>query len=174
MLPDAAEKALQDLKSRHEAVKTKAQQELRAVVEIEARRISGEEFSGFITELNKRIFDLVKSEDPSEKLGGIYAMDTLVDVECEESSTFITRFANYLRLLLPCSHVATMIMASRVMGHLAQAGGTLTADFVEFEVKRALEGLNSEKRVEQQRLAGGFGFDILRMKCSPLRCSAVR
>lgn len=41
----------------------------------------------------------------------------------------------------------------QVLGHLAQAGGTLTADFVEFEVKRALEGLNSEKRVEQQRLA---------------------
>ena len=33
-----------------------------------------------------------------------------------------------------------MIMASKVMGHLAQAGGTLTADFVEFEMKRALEG----------------------------------
>jgi FKBP12-rapamycin complex-associated protein len=85
--------------------------------------------------------------------GAAVAMDGLVDVECEESSTFITRFANYLRQLLPCNDVATMIMASKVLGHLAQAGGTLTADFVEFEVKRALEGLNSEKRVEQQRLA---------------------
>ena len=35
-----------------------------------------------------------------------------------------------------------------VLGHLAQAGGTLTADFVEFETKRALEGLNAEKRSE--------------------------
>ena len=44
-------------------------------------------------------------------------------------------------------------MASKVMGHLAQAGGTLTADFVEFEMKRALEGLNAEKRSEHHRLA---------------------
>ena len=35
-----------------------------------------------------------------------------------------------------------------MLGHLAQAGGTLTADFVEFETKRALEGLNAEKRSE--------------------------
>ena len=41
-----------------------------------------------------------------------------------------------------------MIMAAKVLGHLAQAGGTLTADFVEFEMKRALEGLNAEKRSE--------------------------
>jgi FKBP12-rapamycin complex-associated protein len=103
--------------------------------------------------LNRRIFDLVKSEEPHEKLGGIFAMDALVDVECEESPTFITRFANYLRLILPCNNVSTMIMASKVLGHLAQAGGTLTADFVEFEMKRALEGLNAEKRSEHHRLA---------------------
>jgi hypothetical protein len=41
-------------------------------------------------------------------------MDGLIDVECEESSTFITRFANYLRLLLPCNDVPTMITASKV------------------------------------------------------------
>ena len=82
-----------------------------------------------------------------------FAMDALVDVECEESPTFITRFANYLRLILPCNNVATMIMAAKVLGHLAQAGGTLTADFVEFETKRALESLNAEKRSEHHRLA---------------------
>lgn len=32
-------------------------------------------------------------------------------------------------------------------------GGTLTADLVEFEAKRALEGLNSDKRIENQRFA---------------------
>ena len=123
------------------------------MVEMEARQMSGEAFSAFIKKLNSCIFELVKSADPNEKLGGIYAMDALVDVECEESSTFITRFANYLRQLLPCNDVGTMIMASAVLGHLAQVGGTLTADLVEFEAKRALEGLNAEKRSENQRLA---------------------
>ena len=59
--------------------------------------MSRESFSAFIQELNARIFTLIKSEEPHEKLGGIFAMDALVDVECEESPTFITRFANYLR-----------------------------------------------------------------------------
>jgi hypothetical protein len=152
-LSHGAERALSDLQSRREQVKRKAMLDLRAAVEMEARQMSRENFSAFITELNRRIFDLVKSEDPHEQLGGIFAMDALVDVECEESPTLITRFANYLRLILPCNNVPTMVMASRVLGHLAQAGGTLTADFVEFEVKRALEGLNAEKRSEHHRLA---------------------
>jgi FKBP12-rapamycin complex-associated protein len=152
-LSHGAERALSDLRSKREHVKRKAMQDLRSAVEMEARQMSRENFSAFITELNRRIFDLVKSDEPHEKLGGIFAMDALVDVECEESPTFITRFANYLRLILPCNNVATMIMASKVLGHLAQAGGTLTADFVEFEMKRALEGLNAEKRSEHHRLA---------------------
>eukprot|EP00003_Mantamonas_plastica_P010783 TRINITY_DN2025_c0_g1_i1.p1 TRINITY_DN2025_c0_g1~~TRINITY_DN2025_c0_g1_i1.p1 ORF type:complete len:2240 (+),score=782.23 TRINITY_DN2025_c0_g1_i1:702-7421(+) len=45
-----------------------------------------------------------------------------------------------------------MVMASSTLGHLARAGGTLTADFVEFEVKRALEWLQ-EDRHDSKRLA---------------------
>ena len=96
-LSHGAERALSDLRSRREHVKRKAMQDLRAVVEMEARQMSRESFSAFIQELNARIFTLIKSEEPHEKLGGIFAMDALVDVECEESPTFITRFANYLR-----------------------------------------------------------------------------
>lgn len=116
----AADKLLVDLRNRSDDVKKKAQADLRVLVEMEARQMSGEAFSLFIKKLNTCIFELVKSPDPSDKLGGIYAMDGLVDVECEESSTFITRFANYLRQILPCNDVGTMIMASKVLGHLAQ------------------------------------------------------
>ena len=96
-LSHGAERALADLRSRREHVKRKAMHDLRSVVEMEARQMSRENFSSFIQELNSRIFTLIKSEEPHEKLGGIFAMDSLVDVECEESPTFITRFANYLR-----------------------------------------------------------------------------
>jgi len=34
-----------------------------------------------------------------------------------------------------------MVLASKALGRLAQSGGTLTPEFVEFEVKRALEWL---------------------------------
>ena len=90
----AADKILEHLRSRSDDVKKKAQADLRVLVEMEARQMSGEAFSLLIKKLNTCIFELVKSPDPIDKLGGIYAMDGLVDVECEESSTFITRFSN--------------------------------------------------------------------------------
>lgn len=70
-LTDAAEQALVDLRSRQESVQHRGMIVLKERVETEAREVSREEFSAFITELNKRIFDLVKSEEPHEKLGGI-------------------------------------------------------------------------------------------------------
>ena len=61
-LSHGAERALSELRSRREHVKRKAMQDLRAVVEMEARQMSRESFSAFIQELNARIFTLIKSE----------------------------------------------------------------------------------------------------------------
>ena len=57
----------------------------------------------------------------------------------------MTRFANYLRIVLPGIDPQISVLASRALGRLALAGGTLTADFVEFEVKRALEWLQGDR-----------------------------
>ena len=65
-------------------------------------------------------------------------LDALVDFDGEESSTKVTRFANYLRIVLPCQDAVVMVAAARAIGRLAHSGGTLTNDFVDFEVKRAL------------------------------------
>ena len=70
-LTDAAEQALSDLRSRQESTQLRGMMVLKERVETEAREVSREEFSAFVTELNKRIFDLVKSDEPHEKLGGI-------------------------------------------------------------------------------------------------------
>lgn len=70
-LSDSAEAALSDLRSRVESIQLRGMAALKERVETEAREVSREEFSIFITELNKRIFDLVRSEEPHEKLGGI-------------------------------------------------------------------------------------------------------
>ena len=40
--------------------------------------------------------------------------------------------------------------ASKALGHLARAGGTLAADIVEFEVKRALEWLEGDRSEQRQ------------------------
>ena len=47
----------------------------------------------------------------------------------------------------------TLIPASEVLGHLAKAGGTLTVDFVQFEVTRALEWLQSDRHASRLLVA---------------------
>ena len=82
-------------------------------------------------------------------MGGISAIDNLIDCHSEENDTKIIRFANFLRMIFQKSpgttDADTLIRASKALGHLARVGGTLTVDFVESEVKRALEWLQAER-----------------------------
>ena len=65
----------------------------------------------------------------------------------------MSRFANYLRNLLPSNDQVVMQMASKAMGRLAHTGGTFTADYVEFEVKRALEWLGGDRNEGRRHAA---------------------
>ncbi len=49
------------------------------------------------------------------------------------------RYANYLRSILPHTDAILTEMTAKAIGQLALAEGTYTAEYVEFEVKRALE-----------------------------------
>ena len=98
----------------------------------------------FSNEVNKRIFELIRSVDTSEKLGGILAIDALIDLDSgEENTTKVTRFANYLRMLLPGTEPQISVLAAKSLGHLATLSSTVTSEFVDFEMKRALEWLQA-------------------------------
>lgn len=71
-------------------------------------------------------------------------------------ATRITRFANYLRNLLPSSDVIVMEMAAKAMGRLALAGGTFTPEYVEFEVRRALEYLGGDRHEGRRHAAVSY------------------
>lgn len=76
------------------------------------------------------------------------------------NTTKMSRFANYLRNLLPSNDQVVMQMASKAMGRLALTGGTFTADYVEFEVKRALEWLGGDRN-EGRRHAAVSTYTII-------------
>ena len=59
--------------------------------------------------------------------------------------------ASYLRLL-PGNDNQISILSAKALGHLAICGASLTNEFVEFEVKRALEWLTVD-RIESKRYA---------------------
>jgi FKBP12-rapamycin complex-associated protein len=133
-------------------VRIHAAGELRDFVASHSRELPRDASTKFYNNVNKRIFELCHSTEIPERIGGITALDRLIDYDGEENTTKVTRFANYLRLVLPSADTGVMILAAKAMGHLALLSGTLTGDFVDFEVKRALEYLQGD-RVEMRRHA---------------------
>jgi serine/threonine-protein kinase mTOR len=80
-----------------------------------SRDLSTEQFTRLNNDINRRIFELCSSSD--DKLGGVMAIEALIDLNAEEN-TKLTRFANYLRLVLPTNDVPTMIAAAKALGNL--------------------------------------------------------
>ena len=108
---------------------------LRKHLEEEARDLSGEAFSRFMDQLYERISSLIESSDVAENLGALRAIDELIDVALGENATKVSKFSSYMRYVFEVKRDPDiLILASRVLGHLARAGGAMTADEVERQV----------------------------------------
>ncbi|XP_060595349.1 serine/threonine-protein kinase mTOR-like [Ruditapes philippinarum] len=140
------------LKSRNEETRIRTAHELHHFVSTELREMPVDEHTHFMDQFNHHIFEMVSSSDLSERKGGILAIVSLIGVDVGNTATRISRFANYLHNLLPSNDVVVMEMAAKAMGILALSSGTYAAEYVEFEVKRALEWLTGDRN-EGKRLA---------------------
>ena len=69
------------------------------------------------------------------------------------TSTRISRFANYLRNAFPSTDVEVMELAAKAVGKLALVSGTYSTEYIDVEVKRAFEWLSASERHEGKRLA---------------------
>lgn len=108
---------------------------LRKHLEEEARDLSGEAFSRFMDQLYERISSLIESTDVAENLGALRAIDELIDVALGENASKVSKFSSYMRQVFEVKRDPDiLILASRVLGHLARAGGAMTADEVERQV----------------------------------------
>ncbi|GLT98087.1 hypothetical protein SLE2022_156090 [Rubroshorea leprosula] len=149
---DALNRILADLCTRGNP-KEGASLALRKHLEEEARDLSGEAFSRFMDQLYDRISSLLESNDVAENLGALRAIDELIDVALGENASKVSKFSNYMRTVFDVKRDPDiLILASKVLGHLARAGGAMTADEVEFQVKTALEWLRGD-RIEYRRFA---------------------
>lgn len=110
-------------------------QALKRHVEEEARDLSGEAFSRFMDQLYDYVSGLLVSNDISDNLGALRAIDQLIDVTVGESATKVPKFSGYLRNVFDVKRdPEILVLASGVLGHLARAGGAMTADEVERQV----------------------------------------
>jgi len=100
-------------------------------------------------QLNRRLVDLIHATTSHEKLGGITAIDYLLEVHQDntpETKRNLFRLYNYVKTLLPCADINVMIAASKTLGSIAEYGGTSFADhFVAFEVPKAVQQLQGDK-----------------------------
>ncbi|KAF2644919.1 ARM repeat-containing protein [Massarina eburnea CBS 473.64] len=96
---------------------------------------------------------MVAGSDSNERIGGIHALNSLIDFRGDDAGQKTTRFASYLKVILRGSDNAAMVLAAKALGRLAKPGGTLAAEVVDAEVKSALEWLQMEPRNEIRRFS---------------------
>ncbi|KAK9943789.1 hypothetical protein M0R45_009385 [Rubus argutus] len=149
---DAPNRILADLCTRGNP-KVGSSLALKKHLEEEAHDLSGEAFSRFMDQLYDRIVALLYSSDVAENLGALRAIDELIDIALGEKSSKVSKFAKYIRIVFEVKHDPDiLVLASRVLGHLARAGGAIAAVEVESQIKIALKWLHGE-RIEYCRFA---------------------
>lgn len=112
-----------------------------------------ERFLEFYALVNSKVAHLVQNaSDPAERLGGIHALDALIDFDGVDAAQKTTRFTQSLRKVFLTKDLVAMQPAAVALGKLCRPGGALIAELVESEVKTALEWLQSD-RIEEKRYA---------------------
>ena len=105
----------------------------------------------FYNLVNSKITGLIShGNDTADRLGGIHALDALIDFEGVDVAQKITRFTQSLRTVLRGKDLNSMQPAAVALGKICRPGGALISELVESEVKTALEWLQSD-RVEERR-----------------------
>ncbi|KAI0517914.1 TOR kinase [Xylaria bambusicola] len=141
-----------ELKSRAgDDVRRRAAAQLRDLVAVCYRDFPAENFQVFYNSVNNKITNLIlHGNDSSERLGGVYALDALVDFEGVDVTAKYTRFPANLKTILRGKDIVPMQPAAIALGKLCRPGGSLISELVESEVKTALEWLQSD-RIEEKR-----------------------
>lgn len=150
---DTTQKLFAELKSKNEETRYRASLELFDNVVAVSRELHQDKFLEYYNNVNQRIAQLVVTgSDANEKIGGILALDRLIDFDGVDVTLKTTRFAGYLRSALRSNDNTVLLYAARSLGRLAKPGGSLTAELVESEIQSALEWLQSERQ-ENRRFA---------------------
>ncbi|CAH0563403.1 unnamed protein product [Brassicogethes aeneus] len=142
-----------NLKSKNETARLKTVQELSLYAKSELREAPQDEIDQFMEEFNHQIFEMINSNDVNEKKGGILAIVCFIGADMDNMTTRITRFANYLRRLLPSNDIGVMELVARTTGLLAEVSGSKASEYMEFEVNRAYEWLRGDRNEGKRHAA---------------------
>ena len=142
-----------ELKSKDNEVRLRASLELFHHVSTASKDLSTDKFTDYYANVNYRISQLInQSNDTSDKIAGILAIEQLIGFDGDDAAQKTTRFSGFLRVALRSNDNGVLMFAARALGHLAIPGGALTAELVEAEVTSALEWLQLDRQ-ENRRFA---------------------
>ncbi|RWS29930.1 hypothetical protein B4U80_02742 [Leptotrombidium deliense] len=134
------------LKSRNEEERQKCARDVQHFVATELQEMSVEDVTLFMDAFNKHIFEMmITSSDSNDKKAGFLAIIILVGVDVGNRSTRCSRFANYLRNTTVPNDTSLLELMAYAIGRVAIASGTLTASYVDYEVRRAIEWLSGDR-----------------------------
>uniref|UniRef100_A0A7S3R516 Serine/threonine-protein kinase TOR n=1 Tax=Dunaliella tertiolecta TaxID=3047 RepID=A0A7S3R516_DUNTE len=125
-------------------------------IDAEARNLSSETFSKFIQDINRRVEALLRKEqDVLKRLGGVLAIDELIDIKTVgDDANKTKRLWEMLSPALEYADDITLIETmARTMGRLVKSGGAMASDIVDLEVNRALSWCDPKDSTEAKRLA---------------------
>ena len=173
---DPFERIFSDLKSKNDDSRRKAAQELRLTLDALQKGLSSHsttsmrttlltdsselastpsEFNNIYNAILQRISQYATASQPNEtaeRVGGIYALDALVDLKADELGQKHVRYTNILRTVMSGNDMTAMVVAARALGRLTQPGHPLIAELVDSEVRVALESLQVTRQ-ENRRFA---------------------
>ncbi|KAE9046870.1 Serine/threonine-protein kinase [Phytophthora rubi] len=140
---------LPGLRSSNSSVRHRAAQSLRLYIESESRDLSHGLYMKWVTDISARLMLLCNSNESADRMGGIAAMDELVELFiAERNDQTIIEFAHSLTKVfekIPSADPPMLRVAAKALGHIVSTGGTSLIEFVEdYHVKPALEWLKNE------------------------------
>ncbi|KAK7025239.1 Serine/threonine-protein kinase TOR [Favolaschia claudopus] len=155
------------LASRNEDERRKYAIELRNYIAGTVAEMSPDSAGKVWENVNQGLFDLMHSQHTEKKLGGLLAMDYLLQIEGEEtldSKRNLFRFYNYVKHLLPDPDVKLMLQASQTLGKIvyaaskninraSAASGAFNESFMDHQVPAAINLIQPDRQ-ESPRYAG--------------------
>ena len=109
-----------------------------------------ERFLEFCSVADARVANLIThGNDSSERLGGIQALDALIEFDEIDVAQKTTKFVQALRSVFRGKDLRAMEPAAVALGKICRPGSSLISELVEAEVKTALKWLQSD-RVEER------------------------
>ncbi|KAH6692211.1 phosphatidylinositol 3-kinase tor2 [Plectosphaerella plurivora] len=149
---------VRDLRSNRisDDARKRAAMQLRELVLVCHRDLPSENFTSIWTAVNNRITQLIThSNDSAERMGGIYAMDAIFDIEGADQAARYARFLSNLRSILRGKDTGPMEAAAMTLGKMCRPGGSIISELVETETQMALEWLQNE-RIEERRYSAAL------------------